>query len=320
MSAPPVVVLTPNPAVDVTYAVDAQEVGTTVRVRRVSRRPGGKGVNVAAVLRTLGEDVVALLPLSGDAGRWVRTALEAEGLPVAVVDVGGTGTRSTVTVVDDALPPTVYAEPGDPLPPAAWEDVLAEVRARCAPGGWFVVAGSFPPGDERVVGDLVRTARGAGARVVVDASGPALVLAADAGADLLVPNEEEARAATGAADLAGAVRRLRQHAGAVVVVSRGADGLEAHADGAPVLQPGVPGVVGNPTGAGDAATAGLVAALRGGADLPTAVGRAAVLGAAAVLAPLAGQVDPADVAALGARLPAPRPATVPPSPDPEVTP
>ncbi|MBD8536528.1 PfkB family carbohydrate kinase, partial [Plantibacter sp. CFBP 13570] len=48
---------------------------------------------------------------------------------------------------------------------------------------------------------------------------------------------------------------------------------------------------GNPTGAGDAATAGLVAALRAGATLPEALRTAAAAGAAAVLEPIAGAID-----------------------------
>lgn len=298
------VVLTPNPAVDVTYRVARQVLGETVRVEAVERRPGGKGLNVVRVLRALGHEALALQPLGGDTGRWVREELEAAGLPTEVVEVEGR-TRTTVAVVDDVIHPTLLAEPGPALPPQAWAGLVAAVGAVCEQGGVLVVSGSFPPGTgAEEVRALVGAAHRAGARVVADTSGPPLVAAVEAGADLVKPNADEALAATGAADLETAVAALLARGAAAVVVSRGADGLlAATADGERVEQPAVPGVHGNPTGAGDAATAGLVAALERGAPLVEALRWAAVLGAAAVLRPTAGEVDLDDVAALADRLP-----------------
>jgi len=52
-------------------------------------------------------------------------------------------------------------------------------------------------------------------------------------------------------------------------------------------------VLGNPTGAGDAATAALARALADRTPWPQATADAAALAAAAVAAPLAGDYDPA---------------------------
>jgi tagatose 6-phosphate kinase len=50
-------------------------------------------------------------------------------------------------------------------------------------------------------------------------------------------------------------------------------------------------VAGNPTGAGDAAAAGVAQGLARGDGWPELLGRAAALGAAAVLAPVAGDIE-----------------------------
>ncbi len=50
-------------------------------------------------------------------------------------------------------------------------------------------------------------------------------------------------------------------------------------------------VIGSPTGAGDATAAGLARGLAAGMEWPDLLGPAAALGAAAVLAPVAGEVD-----------------------------
>ena len=308
MSEVRVVAVTPNPAVDVTYRVAEQRLGETVRVQEVLRRPGGKGVNVARVLAALDRPVLALQPLGGPAGQWLEQALQADGLEVLTV-ASPTETRTTVAVDDGRTHPTLYAEPGPAQSEAVWAALVEAVGTSARPRGWVVVSGSLPPGtDPSVAGDLVTAARAAGARVLVDTSGPALLAAAAAGADLLSPNAAEAVEATGAGDLDGAVDRLLAEGAGAVVVSRGPGGLLARTSrGERLTQPAVPDVEGNPTGAGDAATAGLVDALGRGHSLADALREAAVLGAAAVLSPAAGDVDPAVLDTLRARLPATTP-------------
>lgn len=298
-----VTVLTPNPAVDLTYRVARQRIGETVRVTGVTRRAGGKGLNVAAVLRALDVDAVAVHPSAGSPGRWIEEELSSAGIRSVAVPVPGQ-TRSTVTVVDDVDHPTVLTEPGPRLDADDWTAVCAAVREHCTAGGVLVVAGSLPPGvGPEEVAAVVSAGRAAGATTVVDVSGPGLLAAAAAGADLVTPNAAEALEATGATDLDEAVADLRRAGAGAVVVSRGAAGLLAVTREERLEHVAVPGVVGNPTGAGDAATAGIATALLRGVPLPVALRWAAVLGAAAVLRPVAGEVDVADLPVLAARLP-----------------
>jgi 1-phosphofructokinase family hexose kinase len=301
-----IVVVTPNPAIDVTYRVDRQLVGETVRVQQVTRRAGGKGINVVRVLRALGVESIAVQPLGGAAGEWMQSELTSAGI-VSVAVAAPDETRSTVAVVDDLAHPTLYAEPGSPLDDRAWAGLVDAIGRHCEPGGFLVMAGSFPPGTEAAhVAALVRAGRDAGATVVVDASGPALIAAADAGAQLVKPNERELLDATGAATLDEAINDLLARGVDTVVVSRGASGLLlATRAGDRLSQAGVPGVSGNPTGAGDAATAGLVSALAAGLGLADAVRRAAVVGASAVLSPVAGEIDATGLARLEDQLGAP---------------
>jgi tagatose 6-phosphate kinase len=298
-----IVVVTPNPAVDVTYRVDEQVIGSTVRVRSVERRAGGKGINVVRVLRRLGLDATAVQPLGGSTGAWISEQLAAEGVATVSVDTPAE-TRTTVAVVDDRAHPTLFSEPGGPLDDSTWDALTAAIGTRCKRGGFLVIAGSWPPSTATArVTALVAAGRAAGAVIIVDASGPALLAAADAGADIVKPNEAEVLEATGAATLELGIDDLLARGARSVIVSRGASGLLlASVDGAHASQPGVPGVDGNPTGAGDAATAGLVLALAAGQSLPEALLSAAVVGAAAVLSPTAGEIDPARLGDLAARL------------------
>ncbi|WP_460370917.1 PfkB family carbohydrate kinase, partial [Actinocorallia lasiicapitis] len=72
-----ILTVTLNPALDVTYAVPFWAAHTTNRVVEVRERAGGKGVNVARVLRALGQDVLALGLCGGPAGGLLRDELHA---------------------------------------------------------------------------------------------------------------------------------------------------------------------------------------------------------------------------------------------------
>lgn len=282
--------VTPNPAIDVTYTIDRQAIGETIRVMDVRRTPGGKGLNVAQVLRTLGVDVMAIFPM-GREGSFLRDELIRAGMPFLACQVNGI-TRTTVTVVDGVLHPTLYAEPGTPLSESEWTSLAAAVRENASPSGWVVIAGSFPPrSDTAALALLIDVAHSRGARVLVDTSGPLLIAAAEAGADIIKANEGEIRDATGA-DLLEDAARILAKSGAVVMVTRGSDGAALRMpDGITYIQPAIPGISGNPTGAGDAATAGLVAALAADADPAAALLYSAACGAAAVISNVAGEID-----------------------------
>lgn len=300
-----IVVVTPNPAVDVTYTVAEQRIGTTVRVAGVRREAGGKGINVARVLRCLGVDAVtAVQPLGGDSGRWVAQQLAQLQIRALSVEASRP-TRTTVTVVDGLSHPTVLAEPGEPLDAAGWQSLETLLEDECTGGDIVVVSGSMPPESPAdAVARLVAAAHRAGARIIVDAGGAALLAAAAAGADVVKPNESELIDATGAAHLEAGLDALFARGARAVVVSRGTAGLVASpARGETVTVAGVPDVEGNPTGAGDAATAAIALTLASHRSLGEALRLATVVGAAAVLSPVAGVVDPARLPELSDRLP-----------------
>ncbi|QVG65986.1 1-phosphofructokinase [Curtobacterium flaccumfaciens pv. flaccumfaciens] len=337
-----ILVVTPNPAVDVTYRVAEQRIGETQRVLEVQRRPGGKGLNVGRVLAATGVPTHAVLPLGGDGGHWIAHALDDLGLAHTDIAVRGE-TRTTVTVVDDLAHPTMFGEPGPVLSPDEWDAITTAVEtlldgdvgrtggadgaagtAGAPVAAALVVSGSLPRDtDPTVVARWVTTARRRGVLSVVDCSGTALLAAASAGATVCKPNREELLEATGADDERSGALRLLGLGATVVVVSRGSDGIAAHTAEHVLEVPAVPGVSGNPTGAGDAATAGLVSVLVDvlvGAGLPgpdgsvpapddatlfRALRSAAAHGAAAVLQPVAGVVDPADVQRFLSTPPAP---------------
>jgi 1-phosphofructokinase/tagatose 6-phosphate kinase len=157
--------------------------------------------------------------------------------------------------------------------------------------------------DSRTHARLAVRALDAGIPALVDTSGDALAHAAAVPGVVLAPNAAELTQLTGRDcrdpdEAAAAARGVLGGGPRAVIVTLGAAGMVAVTrDGTwrgGLSEP----LAGNPTGAGDAAAAALVAGLAAAAGWPEIVRDAVALSAAAVLSPVAGEVGPADFAAL----------------------
>lgn len=294
-----IVTVTLNAALDVTYEVETLVPNATHRVTAVHRRAGGKGVNVARVLATLGTEVVATGLAGGSTGAEITAGLATAGVQARFAPVAG-DSRRTVTVVADG-DATIFNEPGPAVTPGEWREFRALFPELCRDARVVVLSGSLPPGlAPGAYAELVTEARALGVRVLLDADGEALGLGVAAGPDIAKPNAAELERAAGPGPVEEAASRLLGAGAGAVVVSRGADGLLAVTPGGSWSARPPRRLPGNPTGAGDAAAAVLARALLrpGPIDWPAVLADAVALSAAAVLSPVAGTVDPAAYLAL----------------------
>jgi 1-phosphofructokinase family hexose kinase len=302
--------VTLNLALDITYAVDELVVGGSHRVASVRQRAGGKGVNVARVARALGYNVLALGFAGGRTGELVEADLDESGLNALLTPIKGETRRSVAVVDTSAGDATVFNEPGPEIADDEW-------RALCDRMPWgrlgvLVCSGSLPPGlPEHAYAELAARARQHDVTAAIDTGGVALLAAAKAGA-VVRANAAELRSAlagdsadttatgesVGDADAAGGdevvagARRLVELGARAAVITDGAAGMVAVVPDAAWRALPVERVRGNPTGAGDACTAVVaVAVAEGNQDWPAVLRSAVAASAAAVLTPVAGDVD-----------------------------
>jgi 1-phosphofructokinase family hexose kinase len=305
-----IVTLTPNPAADVTYGVDAVHLGDSHRVHDVTERAGGKGVNVASVLTGLGEHAVAVAPVgAADLAAWAADLTE-RGVSHRLVE-SPSATRRSIAVVEADGRTTLFNEAGQRQPDGVWTRVAAALAALSDQAEVITVSGSLPTDapDDLVARFVVEAGR-RGLHTVVDCGGPALAAVLPAGPTLVKPNRSEAmgvRSWERAAEptLADLAFYLVDSGAQAALVTDGARGVQLLHDDVE-LRAWLPNPLqGNPTGAGDAMTASLAVDLRDASGLPSGADawaevlrRAVAWSAAAVLQPVAGVVDPDDAARL----------------------
>jgi len=298
-----VVTVTLNPAIDQTVDVAEFRTGEVNRVLEVRQNAGGKGVNVASALADLGVATVATGFLGRENAGLFESLFRDKGIADRFVRLPGS-TRLGLKLVDKSCQKvTEINYPGLTPEAADLDSLLGTVRELAAPGTWFVLSGSLPPGaPARIYATLVREIRERGGKVALDTSGEPLRLALAEMPDLVKPNQHELEHLTGTSmealeDVASTAAHLVSQGIGLVAVSMGSRGaLLAH--GKELLLAAPPSVAMQSTvGAGDTMVAGLVYARIQGQNLSDTARLATACGAHAVTR-IASGVDPAAIHAL----------------------
>lgn len=292
----PILCVTTNPAIDITYTIDELRIGTSHRVPTGLARAGGKGVNVARVLHQRHESTVVIAPIGGPVHALFVHDLDRSGIPHHLIEVDA-HTRRTTAIVTPAGT-TNLNEHGAAIDGASWERLLDIVRAEAPRARVIVSSGSLPP--ETPAGfcaSVVSIARQAGKPVLIDVGGEQLRLAVAAGATAVKPNRHELFDAMGGTDPLDAARRLAALGTGTVFASLDVEGMLAVLPDGRAWHAALDEVLdGNPTGAGDAAIAAIAQTIAEGAPLEEQLARATAWSAAAVLAAQAGSIaDPDDL-------------------------
>lgn len=303
----PIVTLSLNPSVDVTYDVDQLVEDRKVHANAYRYDPGGNGINVARALKRLGVDAHACFVAAGEIGALLERLLQQQLAHAHCAHVRGE-TRVNVTVAQ-RRPRAQYEVIG--VGPTADGDALADLLRRMVAlsrGGFGVLTGSLPPGvpDDtyaRLHADLARH----GARVVVDMQGEQLAAAVARRPFLVKPNRFELEQLVGrplptVPDVAREALALHCAGVAHVFVSLGGEGAVL-ADARGVRLGRAPAVkVASTVGAGDSMVAGLLAAFARGEDADAALRLGLACGSGTATQPGTELFRPEQIAPLAERV------------------
>jgi 1-phosphofructokinase/tagatose 6-phosphate kinase len=266
--------------------------------------PGGKGVNVARTLKTLGQPVIATGFAGGPTGTRIVEQLTDESILNDFVRIREES-RTNTAVLDPTNGQQTEINERGPAVTAKEVELFHDKLLYLARGAGVVVfAGSLPRGVEPdIYAALIRECRKLGVTTIVDADGEPMRLAVRAEPDAISPNVLEAEELVGhefndEEDRAVAVRELVA-LGAKEAIMTLPDGCMAsvNEDGAAALYrvwiPPREAVA--PVGSGDAFLAGYVAARYNGEQPAECLRFGVACGAESTQRLGAGLIDPRQV-------------------------
>jgi len=163
--------LTLNPSVD--YIVEADEIhlGSLNRSSNETKLPGGKGINVSRVLRSLGVESKATGFIGGFTGRYVEEFLNSEDVQTSFINVEG-DTRINIKL--KAGSETEINARGPEISAKAISSLKEQIK-QLGKGDYLVLAGSIPSSmPDSIYEEIVRICKDTGAEVIVDAEGDLL--------------------------------------------------------------------------------------------------------------------------------------------------
>jgi len=262
-----ILTVTLNAAVDRTLVVPSLTLGHRHRASEGVTLAGGKGINVARGLRTLGVPVLATGFAGGRNGDTIRDGLSEAAIPFDLVEIEGHSRTSTAIIDPMTGTQTEINEYGPEVSQAEAREFSRRLEHLMEYATAVVFSGSLPPNfDEGFLVGLVQRSRERGLYTVVDSTPAVLRAAIKAGPSLVSPNQHEAESVVGfdfieEGDFPRGVSRLVELGSLdACITSREGHSYLTTADG--IVSARAPRVEALSTiGSGDAYVAGLLAGL-----------------------------------------------------------
>jgi len=262
-----ILTVTLNAAVDRTLVVPSLSLGHRHRAPESVTLAGGKGINVARGLRTLGVPVLATGFAGGRNGDAIRDGLSEAAIPFDLVEIEGHSRTSTAIIDPMAGTQTEINEYGPEVSPAEVREFSRRLDYLMEYATAVVFAGSLPPNlDEGFFVGLIQRSRERGLYTVVDSTPSILRAVLRANPSLVSPNQHETESVVGfdfieeGDFLRGLSRLVELGASGACITSPSGHSYLTTEDG--IVSARAPKVEARSTiGSGDAYLAGLLAGL-----------------------------------------------------------
>lgn len=289
-------ILNLNSSIDRWYEVDNFKIYGSYKTRDFKVTPGGKGINVARVIREFHESVMVTGFIGGEGGKFIEKTLDKMGISHRFIHIKEE-TRNVIRILGLNGRYTEIKEEGNSISIddvisfyELYKELILEHDIICACGH----LGSGLPQD--IYRDLIILAKEYGRKVFLDTSGDALKLGVEALPFFIKPNKFELEEYLGCSieserDIIQAGKYLSEDGIKIVIISLGDEGSIAFYNGY-IYRIRVPKVKTiNPIGAGDAMVGGFISALLREYDFEFALKMAAACGTASVMEVEPGKFD-----------------------------
>src|SRR4051795_10916854 len=193
-----IITVTLNAAIDKSLSLPNFRLGRRHRTVDQTTMPGGKGVNVARTLKTLGPPVIATGFAGGPTGTRIIEHLTEEAILNDFVRIREESRMSTAVVDPTTGEQTEINERGPKVEEGELELFVDKLLYLAKGAGVCVFAGSLPRGiPDDLYAQLIAEISRLGVLTVLDSEGEALRLGTRAEPGIVTPNEPEAEELVG---------------------------------------------------------------------------------------------------------------------------
>jgi len=193
-----IITVTLNAAIDKTLAVPNFRLGRRHRSVEQTSMAGGKGVNVARALKSLGQPVIATGVAGGPTGTRLVEQLTEEAILNDFVRIREESRTSTAVVDPTSGEQTEINERGPTVSEGELELFVDKLLYLAKGAAVCVFSGSLPRGVEAgLYARLIEEMRRLGVITIIDSEGEALRLAMRGEPTVVTPNEREAEELVG---------------------------------------------------------------------------------------------------------------------------
>lgn len=187
-----ILTITLNPSVDIGYALDSLKMDDVNRVDNVSKTAGGKGLNVARVLKQLNTKVAATGFLGGELGAFISSQLKAGEIEDYFSEVED-DTRNCIAIMHEGKQ-TEILEAGPTISAKEAEQFVTNFTRHIKTVDYITMSGSLPKGLAKdFYVSLIEIANENETPVLLDTSGESLAHALESAHKpyLIKPNLDE---------------------------------------------------------------------------------------------------------------------------------
>lgn len=252
-----------NPALDYALGVKDLEPGMTNRSYFEQLLPGGKGLNVSAILTNLNIDNTALGFIAGFTGAEIERMFREKGCKSDFITLKNGFSRINVKIKADKE--TEINAAGPDIDPVSL-DILMDKLEKLKSGDTLVLAGSIPPSlPNSLYSDILKCLTEKDVMCVVDATRDLLMNVLQYRPFLIKPNNHELGEIFGVTlttrdEVVPYAEKLVEKGARNVLVSMAGEGAVLVTENGEVIKSPAPkGTVKNSVGAGDSMVAGFIA-------------------------------------------------------------
>lgn len=294
-----ILTVTLNLAIDKTYAMDHFTLMQVNRTREIIALAGGKGINVARVASSLGEEVVATGFVGGFNGQYIVKSLKEQLFKCDFQEISGES-RLCINILSNHSS-TEILENGPNVRPEELKAFLEKFDNLSREARVVAISGSIPRGVAHTIyKKMIDIANKNGAYTILDSSGDSFLEGLEGRPYMVKPNKEELEKVLGYSldtdgEICNAIRKYLHDGIQLFVLSMGSRGAIVGYNGEffKVSPPVIDAI--NPVGCGDALVAGFAIGIARGMEIKKMIKLATATAASNALHNGAGMVKKLEV-------------------------